>query len=74
MTYTVKYKRWFFWRTLKGVRGDGLVENNKARFFVLDDESRVEVPVSAVFWFSKERYISIKKKMESEAGQPIITK
>lgn len=59
-----------FWRTINNVRGDGLMENGN-RYFILDDESRVEVPTTAVFWFSKERFISIKKNMEKEAGQPV---
>jgi len=69
--YTVKYKLFLIWHTLKNVTGDGVMQENRNRFFILSDESRVEVPSTAVFWFSKERYISIKKNMEKQAGQPI---
>lgn len=74
MKYQVKYKlnTQLFFRTLKNVIGDGLVEENKQlRYFILEDETRVEIPVTAVFIFSKDRFLSIKKHMENEAGQQI---
>ena len=76
MNYTVKYKQpnQFFWRTIKQVKGDGLLEHGKARFFVLEDETRVEIPITAQFKFSKGRFYSIKKEMETQAGQAIVTK
>ena len=76
MTYTVKYKlpgQWFR-RTIKRVKGDGLVENGQARFFILEDETRIETPVTARFIFDKNRFNTIKKNMEQEAGQPIVTR
>lgn len=73
MLYTVKYKVGFFWRTIRKVKGDGLVENGKARFFIREDETRIEIPITAQFIFSKERFLSIKKNMEKEAGQKIQT-
>ena len=75
MTYTVKYKlpvQWF-WRTIKRVKGDGILENGAARFFQLDDETRIEIPVQARFIFGKDRFLAIKKNMEKDAGQAIVT-
>jgi len=76
MTYTVKYKtkRQFFWRKLKKVRGDGLMTDSPVptRFFILENESRVEIPVEGtIFYFSSERFLIIKKSMEMEANQEI---
>ena len=76
MTYTVKYKlpgRWL-WRTIKRVKGDGILENGAARFFQLDDETRIEIPAKASFIFGKERFLVVKNNMEQQAGQPIVTK
>lgn len=76
MTYTVKYMlpgQWF-WRTIKRVKADGILENGAARFFQRDDETRIEIPVKARFFFSKERFLAIKKNMESESGQQIVTR
>lgn len=76
MIYTVKYKlqnQWF-WRNLKKVKGDISADINgiALRVFILEDESRVEVPVHGTsFSFSKERFFVIKRNMESEARQPI---
>jgi hypothetical protein len=54
--YTVKYKQGWFWKTLKGVTGDGLVENRDSRFFMLEDKTLVEIPChNTIFVFSKER-------------------
>lgn len=69
--YTVKYKTAWLWHTIKNVHGDGIMPENGNRYFILADESRIEIPAAAVFWFSKERFISIKKNMEKQAGQPI---
>ena len=76
MTYTVKYKLpgQLFWRTIKRVKGDGILENRAARFFQLDDETRIEIPVQARFIFGKERFLAIKKNMENESGQQIVTR
>ena len=46
--YEVKYKYIGLlkrWHRIKRVKGDGLVENNMARFFILEDETRVEIPI-----------------------------
>jgi len=76
MTYTVKYKspKKLFWTKIKKVQGDGIVESNAHRFFILKDEVRIEIPLYCSFWFSKERFLSIKQRMESESGQSIKVK
>jgi hypothetical protein len=84
MTYSVSYKKknGIFWKTLKHVKGDGIIELPSGedgerlvfpiRYFIMEDESRVEIPMDHyVFRFSKERFISIHRSMEQEAGQPI---
>jgi len=79
MEYTAKYKLFYgrkyslFWRKLKRVKGDGLLESGTHRFFLLHDETRIEIPATAIFKFCPKRWLSIKMKMESEAGQAIPT-
>lgn len=59
------------WSKLENVKGDGLVENQN-RFFILEDETRYEIPYSNVeFKFSKERYLQIVERLSNEAGQNI---
>ena len=72
MNYTVYYTKGFFWRKLKNVKGDGVMpENNTSRFFILEDETRIEIPIYYIFKFSKERFISIQQRMGDEVGQDI---
>ena len=76
MTYTIKYRKkgQFFYRTVDKVKGDFVATDvpGAPRVFVLEDETRVEVPsVDTEFVFSKERFIVIKQRMEEEAGQKI---
>jgi hypothetical protein len=64
MTYTVKYKlfRMWRWRKLRGVVADGI--EGGARWFVLDDDSRIEIPTEDTrFWFSRERMDVIKANL-----------
>ncbi len=59
------------WSKLENVKGDGIIENQN-RFFILEDETRYEIPCSNVeFKFSKERYLGIIERMNNEAGQNI---
>jgi hypothetical protein len=91
MYYTVTYKKLnsLFKTTLTNVKGDGFVERKVSigedgikiieflpiRWFVLDDETRIEVSSeNTIFTFSKERWMDEKKQMEVESGQPIVTK
>lgn len=75
MTYTVFYKRDsdYFWRKIKNVKGDGVLQDNRlVRYFICDDETRLEIPMeNTVFRFSKERFTVILKSMEKESGQKI---
>jgi len=74
MLYTVKYKKpgWLFWRKLKRVKGDGIVmETGNSRFFILDDETRIELPTKFIFKFDRERFFVIKQDMEEEARQRV---
>jgi len=69
ITYQVKVKKWFGYRTIKNVKGDGLVENGKARWFILNDETRIEIPSNREFIFSKERFLIIENQIRKEAGK-----
>jgi hypothetical protein len=75
ITYTVKYKlpNDLFWKKIKKVEGDGILETGTYRFFSMEDGSRVEIPLGYIFEFGKERFLAIKMNMEKTAGQPIIT-
>jgi len=72
--YDVKYKKSkdFFHRKISRVKGDGIVEGGKSRYFILDDETRIEIPLEGTsFTFSPGRFFMIKKSMEKELGQTI---
>ncbi len=75
MLYSVKYKQpgWWFWRTLKNVKGDGIMfgQNGQCvpvRYFVLMDESRVEFPMDMIFRFGPERFQIIESNIRKESG------
>ena len=72
--YEVSYKKigcFRRWHKLKEVKGDGLLENGLSRFFILEDETRIEISVgNIIFKFSKDRFFAVKKTMEAEE-QPI---
>lgn len=72
MTYEVKYKlkdSWFF-KSIKNVKGDLVSPDiSNLRIFICDNEDRFEVPIEGtVFWFSKDRFLLIKRNMEKESG------
>jgi hypothetical protein len=73
ITYTVKYKRPDdrLWSKIKGVKGDGFIPECAYRFFILEDEQRIEIPLGHLFKFSKERFTYTHKQMETEIGQKI---
>ena len=66
-----------FKKTIKGCVEDGLVEHGRSRYFVTDDNCRVEVPIYSEFYFGADRYEFIdrlKKKLDQErekGGQSI---
>lgn len=75
MLYTVKYKApgWWFWRTLKNIKGDGIMFGQggqvvPSRYFILADESRVELPMSMMFRFGPGRFQAIENNMRRESG------
>jgi hypothetical protein len=80
MKYTVKYRKigCFFWRTLKNVKADLTMSqeaNMPVRVFVLEDETRVEIPALLhEFRFCPKRFSGILKQMEAQAGQKIAIK
>lgn len=78
MTYTVKYKRKgsFFWKTIKNVRADFVpTDLESVRVLILSDETRIEIPLRETeFWFSRDRFLSIKAKVDQEAGQVVPVK
>jgi hypothetical protein len=84
--YTVKYKKInsLFWKKLERVKGDGfvrdeiqtgpqeyrIVASHPARFFLLESEERIEIPIIGhLFKFGTDRFESIKERMDAEAGQ-----
>jgi hypothetical protein len=69
MIYTVKYKspKSWFRKTLTRVKGD--LTTDKSRCFILDDETRIELPLSYEFIFSPERFLVIQANLKKEAGQ-----
>lgn len=76
MIYSVKYRKVgsFFWTKLKRVKGDStlVAEGLSVRVFMLDDETRLEIPaLTNEFVFSKERHLTVLKNMEREAGQKL---
>lgn len=76
-TYDVKYRmrhQWS-WRILKDIRGDLIAQDmGGVRVFITDKEERIEIPIEGtVFWFGSGRFLAIKKNMEMEARQPIVT-
>ncbi len=76
MNYTVCYKKLdsFFWSKIKKVKGDGFVETKNTRWFILEDETRVEISCeNMIFKFSNERFMSLKKEMEKTIGSKIST-
>jgi hypothetical protein len=76
MNYSVKYKQQknWFWKKLANVKGDFVASDLgiPMRVFILEDETRIEVPVEGTeFEFCPKRFLVIKQKMEQEAGQSL---
>jgi hypothetical protein len=73
--YTVKYKqpKQIYWRTLKNVKGDGIVftQFNEAvplRYFVLADDGRIELPMNLMFRFDDNRCRIIEESIRRNQG------
>lgn len=75
ITYTVSYKKiglFSFWKKIKNVYADGILESNTHRYFINSEEERFEIPIGDImFKFGKGRFYRIKQNMEAEAGQSI---
>lgn len=73
--YTVFYKKYnsLFWKKIKKVKGDGITqENGLSRYFILEDETRIEIPCkNIIFKFNKERFYLIQERMSQESNQDI---
>ena len=72
--YTVKYKnenQWF-WRTIRRVKGDVCDDKNFWKIIITEDESQYHFPIATtMFQYSKDRFYSIKEKMDEDAGQVV---
>jgi len=69
MSYTVKYKlrgQWF-WRKVKNVIGDTLVDGRQ--ILILQDDSQIHLPLSSIVVFDKDRHYDIQKKINSKVTQ-----
>lgn len=78
MLYTAWYKnpRGFIWHKVKNVEGDTTMESEKGRpmpvrVLFLSNKIRLEVPMTCLIKFSKERFYDIEKSMSKESGQRI---
>lgn len=79
MLYSVKLISTSFFgvnKTYSKVKGDfiGRPEDGlkNVRVLILEDETRVEVPINSyIIEFSKERFFSLKRGMEKESGQKL---
>ena len=79
MKYVVWYKSPGFlsrWKKVKGVTGDTIIETEKkqampVRVLFLENKERLEIPMSFLIRFSKERFFDIQVNMKKEAGQDI---
>lgn len=70
-SYTVQYRlsTSTFKKTIKNVVEDGLVDSNSSRYFITKDNCRIEVPLTAEFFFGSDRfdYIeSMKARVEED--------
>jgi hypothetical protein len=78
---TIKKPGSIFSRTFKDVKGDGLIwfedrdrgqQVVQARYLILEDGRRIEIPLTVVIEFSAEREAVIREGLSKEAGQAVI--
>ena len=64
--YGVSYKQpnQWFWRKLKNIKEDGIVEEIQQRWFYDKYNNRYEIPNSSLFKFSIERHQLIEEMQE----------
>jgi len=70
-SYTVHYRlsTSTFKKSIKNVVEDGLVDSNSSRYFITKDNHRIEVPLTAEFYFGPDRFAyieSMKAKVEED--------
>ncbi len=72
-TYNVKYKlpNGWLWKSIKNVIGDGMEPENGFRFFHLENDTIIHLPIYTAVIFGPERQKVIEKEMSKEIGQPI---
>ena len=71
-SYTVQYRlsTSTFKKTIKNVVEDGLVDSNSSRYFITKDNCRIEVPLTAEFFFGSDRFDYIEAmKAKAEEDQ-----
>ena len=83
MNYSVRYKKGLIWKTVKGVVGDTILRDDSpgkgtdapmpVRVIFFADKTRLEIPMTCLIEFSKERFYIIQKGMEKESGQKMAT-
>ncbi len=73
MNYTVHYKKphGLIWHRVKNVEGDTLMEDAKknnmpVRVILLANKTRLEIPITCLIKFSKERFFDIQANMEDK--------
>jgi len=80
--YSVKIRKpgSIFWTKFDNVKGDGLIwfeDRNRnqqviqARYLILENGRRIEIPFTVVIEFSAEREDVIRENMSKEAGQTV---
>lgn len=78
MLYDVYYKKpdGLIWHKIKNVEGDTIIESANgmvlpARVLFLADKTRIEIPMTFLIKFSKERFFDVEENMEKESGQKV---
>lgn len=68
-TYTVKYRKesQWFWRKIKNVRDEGLLDQG-CWLFLTDDDRNIYIPVTAEVIFDMDRQKVQQARMSAEAG------
>jgi hypothetical protein len=68
MTYTVWYRKNIFWKRVRNVEADDAYETDKGalpvRVLYLANKTRLEIPMSCLIKFSRERHDDIQALAE----------
>jgi len=65
----VKFPGCWFWKTIKGIVGDGIERD--FRYIHLEDDTMIHFPYSTPIIWHPDRMKFIEKQMSKEAGQPV---